>query len=139
MKLHASKIKLAEFDSRTFIVRPAPGTTFEQVIAPIYWSHIAEQLRPGNFIKVLPDDGAYFAELLVRSVDRLSAIVAVLRKVDLVHVDALTEDPEFELKFRGPRKWSVLRRSDSKVLFEDIETREMADKALGDYVKAQAA
>jgi hypothetical protein len=80
-------------------------------------------------------DSSYFIELLVLDVGKLFAKVCQLRCVEITPAQMLNvEVPEgFEIKFRGPRKWSVLRGKD--VLMEGME-KGAAEQWLTDHLKA---
>lgn len=139
-KIRGGQFKEAQFVFKTFSARPDAGTTVEDVLEPAYWANIAEQLQPATRIEVMPMDGAYFAELIVLSASRTAAVVAPLR---IVHLTAASdaaveqgEDPEYSVKFRGPRKFCVMRNADNQPVIEDIDTKEQAYRELSDYVKA---
>jgi hypothetical protein len=138
-KIRSGQFKEAQFVFKTFSARPEEGTVVEDILAPAYWANIAEQLQPGSRIEVMPLDGAFFAELIVVSSNRTAAVVVPLRVVDLTLKVGATEsgdDPEYSVKFRGPRKFCVIRNADGQPVIEDIDTKEQAYRELSDYVKA---
>lgn len=138
-KIRSGQFKGAEFTRIIFSAQPDAGTGVEDLLRPDFWANIAEQLKPGARIEVMPIDGAYFAELLVLSSNRNAAVVVPLRVVDLVATVAITEsgeDPEYSVKFRGPRKFCVIRNSDGQPVIEDIDTKDLAYRELAEYVKA---
>lgn len=120
------------------------GTPFEDLLKPDYWAHVAQKLRPHTLIKVIPEDGSYWAELLVLSCDRLWAKVFVLRHMDLTEV---AEDPaalasrmsEFDILWKGPvKKHVVVRKSDSTIVAEEIQTKGEAKIWLEGHLKTIA-
>lgn len=140
-KIRGGQFKEAQFAYKIFSARPDAGTSVEDLLQPAYWANIAEQLQPTCRIEVMPLDGAYFAELIVVSANRTAAVVVPLRVVQLTSsVDGADvdggEDPEYFVKFRGPRKFCVLRKADGLPVIEDIDTKEQAERELSDYVKA---
>jgi hypothetical protein len=146
-KLLSSRFKPAELVRIIYDAKPEAGTAFEDVLKPEYWAHLGETVRPGDRIEVTPEDGAYFAELLVRDCGRLWAKVELLRKVDFVAVDPAVEtstiDPSHTVEWRGPNgKFAVLRHGRAggkEVLHSGFETREAANAWLGEHLKALAA
>lgn len=111
----------------------------EDLLRPDFWTNVAAQLKPGDRIEVYPEDGAFFAELLVRSCNRTSAVVLPLRFNDLVGaVEESTDDASFYVKFRGPRKHCIMRASDDMPIIEDIETKEQAYRELEEYLKTHS-
>lgn len=102
------------------------------LLQPAFWSHVAGRLKPRDRIEVTAADGAWFAELMVRTASRLEAKVAMMRFVDLEKADKaaseLTEVEAYEVTYRGPSaKWSVKRRSDAAVMVERLETKAEAE------------
>lgn len=106
---------------------PEPGTTLECIQAPEYYAHVAKTLRAGDRVSVAPADGAWLAELYVRATDDNSARVALLSFHDFNPATPVEGTPTLDIKHRGPRGWSVVRRSDKAVLFEGGKTREDAE------------
>lgn len=125
----------AEVMRNQWHVKPEYGTPPEALRDPSYWAHVSAQLRPGDVIYAMPDDKSYFSELLVIDAGKLFAKVCELRCVKLTASQVLNvKVPDgYEIKFRGPRKWSVLRGDD--VLKEDME-KQQAEQWLTDHVKA---
>jgi hypothetical protein len=120
------------------------GTEFAHLLKPEYWAHVAQKLRPHTLIKVIPEDGSYWAELLVLSCDRLWAKVHVLRYEDLT---AVAVDPEaqasrlveFDIQWKGPvKKHVVIRKSDSTIITEGIQTKGEAQIWLEGHLKTIA-
>lgn len=139
MKLVPHLLKDAEYRRSIHSVILEHGTAYEDILKPAFWAHVARRLKPLNRIEVHPADGSWFAELLVRSVTHVSAVVVELRKVDLQKAPAGTEDAdEFEIKFRGAAKWSAIRKSTKKVEVEGLESREEVEAWLR-RPQAQAA
>lgn len=120
-------------------VKPEFGTPMDAMLDPAYWAHVSAKLRRGDIINVLPEDNTYFAQFLVLEAGKLFAkVVKTPMCFDIKPAQMLNiEVPKgYEIKFRGPRKWSVLRGTD--VLKEDLEKSD-AERWLSDHVKAMAA
>lgn len=128
-KIAVSQFNLAEHQRSVYEIVPEAGTTFEEILHPDYWAHVAKHLRPWCRIEIRYDaaDSAYFAELVVRAADHITAKVAVLRKIDL-RGDAsapAAEAPEgYVVKERGKNGWCVLRGTE--VVKTGFQTREQA-------------
>lgn len=117
------------------------GTPFEDLLKPEYWAHVAQKLRPHTLIKVVPEDGSYWAELLVLSCDRLWAKVFVLRHHDLTEAVAEAQAvgsrlAEFDILWKGPaKKHVVIRKADSTMLAGGIQTKGEAQAWLDNHIK----
>lgn len=123
----------------TWHAKPEFETPMDAMLDPAYWAHVSAKLRRGDIINALPDDNSYFAQFLVVDVGKLYAKVVKtpmcfeIKPAQMLNVEV---PKGYEVKFRGPRKWSVLRGTD--VLKEDMEKSD-AERWLSDHVKAMAA
>lgn len=140
MNHQPTSLRPAEYSRTVYSHAVEKGNDYEKdVLRPAYWAHVANKLKPGDRIEVLGPEGAYFAELYVVNTLAQAAVVVELARVQLDSGAAHVEDDEFEVKFRGPQKWSIVRRADSKVIQEMIPTRGDANRELEDYKKALMA
>lgn len=126
MKILQNRIKQADFIRTVWSAQPEPGTTLDEMLLPEYWANVAKTLKKGDRIDVMSDDGAWLAELFVRASADNSVLVTVLQKYVFSAPEAPADDA-FEIKHRGGAKWSVIRKSDKRVLVENMETRGEAD------------
>lgn len=136
------ELDLAEYRTVTFYYVPPAGVGFESLKDSSYWTHVARNLKPGNKIEVLAEDGAYWALLLVRAVGPRDASVAVLQHEELgggLEIQGGLPSG-FEVKWRGPNAmWSVVRSQDNEVIKDKMGTKEQANLYLQNHVKALAA
>jgi hypothetical protein len=111
------------------------GTKIEQLLDQYYWSHISSQLNDGDHIEVYAEGGDYWLDLLVIEHDKKFAKVFPLRREEFTMAQLVNVSvPEgYEIKLRGPRKWSVLRGTE--VLKDDM-SKAQAEQWLTDHVKA---
>jgi hypothetical protein len=118
---------------------PEAGTPFERVLEADYWANIAAKMRAGDTLIVMPDDGAWRAELLVWDVGHNYAQVSQVWKAERPQFAAapgLSED-DFEVSFAGPiKKWRVIRKSDRAELKDGLPTRPSAEGWRDDHRKA---
>jgi hypothetical protein len=142
-KLIVPRFKNAEYERVIYQACPENGVSFEDVLQPEFWSHVADKLKPTDRIEVLAEDGSYFAELLVIDAGRLYAKVAVLRFVELasseVPADLAGDLAEFKVEFKGPvLKHVVVRQSDKQYVQEGIARKADAEAWIREHVKALA-
>lgn len=143
MNHEPTTLKPAEYGRTVYSHAVAQGNDYEKdVLKPEYWVHVAGMLKAGDRIEVTGHAGAYFAELYVVNVNAIGARVAELFKTE-IKINAVAEtdhdDPDYAIKMRGPRKWSILRKADNSVVKEDIATREDAVDELTKMRQAIAA
>ena len=116
-------------------VRPA------DVLDPSYWAYHAASLKPWDRVEVRAEDGTWYGEYLVLESSRTWAKMFPLRVVMLTPADvaetqaakaneASASEDSYQIKFRGPRKWSVIRRSDNAVMVEELGS----DKSAKDWL-----
>ena len=140
-QLEMSRLRLAENERAVHVITAFDDTEPEDLLDPSYWAHVTSKFTPWDHIEARANDGAWWAEYIVLSVDRAFARVAMLRKVNLTTPDVAlsqaTGPQAHEVKFRGPHsKWSVIRNSDKQVLFEGGALREDAEGWLRNHLKA---
>lgn len=140
-KLPEAGFRLANYVNNDWSVVPDDGTPFDDLLVPVYWTNVARKLKPGDIIKVHAPDATYYAELYVRSAERLAASVVVLNKMDFTVTDAAqSQSDDMFVKHRNHRAgWGVIRASDKSVMKDGFPTREMAEEWLRDYRRDRAA
>lgn len=140
-QLATNRFKPSEVVRNQWHVRPEHGTPPEALLDPYYWAHVSAQMTRGDIVIAFPDDNSFWMELLVidagKEPDGRKKAYAKLCQLRCVTISASQmlniEVPEgFEIKFRGPRKWSVLKGKD--VLKEDME-KSAAEQWLTDHIK----
>lgn len=139
------ELQLTQHTTLDYTYTVPEGTPFEALLKPDYWAHVAQKFRPHSIIKAAPEDGSYWAELLVLSCDRLWAKVFVMRHYDLQAVDS---DPAavasladgYEVLWKGPmKKHVVVRKVDGAILQEGIQQKTDANLWLTEHLKTIAA
>ena len=143
VRLSPSGITPAEGVRVVWAATAAYGVTKADIEDPAYWAHVASKLRPKARIEVYAEDDSFYAEYIVTSCDKTWAKVALLTYVDFTKVANVTEDQAkgiadgYEIAFRGPKKWSVLRKSDRSVLQEGLHSRDDGNKWLAVHLNTQ--
>ncbi|MEJ2416241.1 MAG: hypothetical protein P8Y45_04800 [Exilibacterium sp.] len=129
---------------------PSSDTPYQRLFDVGYWDLVCEKFtlkepkHQGQIIEIFPADGSYYAELIAIKLTTGQIKVHEIRKVDLrsaaesISANAEERKKGFEVKLRGPRKWSVLDKN-QKVIFEDLNSQEEAVQMLEEYVKEIAA
>ena len=116
------------------------GTTAEDLQRPEFWAHVARNLRPYDIIDVLPEDGSYFAEVIVLSQGVGFAKVKLLRFVELADDEVLEDEAPVIVKWKGPHlKHTVIRKSDAQVLKDGFPTKLDAENWAREYAQKIAA
>ena len=127
-KLSESEISLTESLQPFFTVTPASGTDPEELMKPVYWSHVARRIRPMSFIFAVPRDGLWFAWYLVLYADDHQV---KLKKLMFEPLESLKEsdidsDPYQVAWISPPVKWGIRRKLDKEVVKDGFQTKDQA-------------
>ena len=128
-KLRPSGMRRAEHARTSYFVSPPPTADYDAVKEPIYWTHVASQLRPGDMIEVWPEDRSYWALLLVTGTGDNTAKVEelVFRKIIDAADDNFTPLAGYRVDWRGPNgRYAVVRDADKSVIQGNFTTKEEA-------------
>lgn len=131
-KLIANRLKGAEFARIVHRATPEASVKFDDMLAPSYWSHVAAKVSLHDIIEVIPEGGAFYAELLVVGCSKQHVKVVVLTVKKLApesegnKVDEMIP-PKFTIEFKGPqRRFSVIRAVDKTYVKDGFDNREDA-------------
>lgn len=87
---------------------------------PVFLSHVARYLRPGDIIEVRAEDLTYFAELFVHDATNNSVRVEILREKTLKTAASLTGGAHmkgYRIAWGGlQEKFRVIRDADNRVI-----------------------
>lgn len=118
------RLQGAEYERLVFSATAHLGTVPEDLLAPEYWAHVANHMKPWAKIEARAEDGTWYAEYLVLDVGRTWAKVKLLSQHSLTTKDVSISQSNnigLEVRFRGARKWSVVRTADASVMAEDMD------------------
>jgi hypothetical protein len=139
----------AEYARIVYVAYASLGTNFEDLSNPAYWAHHAAKLKPWDRIEVRAEDGTWFGEVLVLDASTTWAKVFPLHYHSLTRgnrtarqeksdaIGSIMDD--YEIKFRGPRRWSIIHKATKELAQEDIATREDAEKWLQEFATSNRA
>lgn len=132
-KLGPSALHRADHARSPYRIQPAASVEYADILAPIYWHHIASKLRPGDIVEVWPEDRAYFAMLVVVAAEDNTAKVEeiVFRKFDSPALEEVTMPVGYGIDWRGPNgKFAVVRNLDKQVIQSGFVKKDEAIKWL---------
>ncbi len=126
-QLHPSRFALAGHKRNLYFVTPAEGTTLDEVLQPVFWSHVAARLRPTDRVEVHAEDGSWFAELAVRDAGHLHATLVPLRVFEFDEIERHAASADHQVQWKGPHhRWTVVRLSDGQFVKTECASREEA-------------
>ena len=107
----------------------------EDLLETDYWSHVQAKFNINDRIEVNPDDGSFYAELMVRSTTFGYVVTAVINFVQFDGPVSRLEAPkEYAIDFDGPyEKWQVKRLD--QVLVSQLETKNVAETWLKNHLR----
>jgi hypothetical protein len=119
------------------VVVPAE-TTVEDLLNPIFWSHVAGSTFHGdmNFVLVHWEDRSQLAELYVRQYYSTSAKMELLKHYEFDKSDVLIVPDKYEVKWTGPHtKFRITRKEDNQIIQDGFGLRDDAVKFIGSLPK----
>lgn len=131
---------LAEAMRQDWVVNAEEGTTPEDVMQSVYWSHVSARMQPFDRIDVRAETGEWLMELLVMQSGRNFALVHKLAFHDLRKTQESAIDSEkFEVSWKGPqRKYAVIRKADSQIVQDGFSDKRSAEVWMDQHEKAAA-
>jgi hypothetical protein len=127
-RLTEDRIKRAQGAYTVHALTPYAGTTLEDLLDPLYWKLTARRFVPGDELRVVPEDGAWYAHLFVTFASISEVFVQELFYKKLVNVDESQIDTgEYEAKWIAPPvRFGVRRKSDQEVIKSGFATLDKA-------------
>lgn len=138
VKLVKSRFREASSVMNVWCVTPETGVEFEDILKPIFWAHVAADLKPWDKIIVRHEgeNDPYIAELVVRYASRTEALVKVISFTALGPLSKEVVDSEYKIVYSGAHcAYRVIRRLDGIVLKDEIPTQEQASRWLIEHLK----
>lgn len=132
-RLPESRFRMAEYVRSVWNIVPEAGTPYEALLAPGYWLHNAAKLKPSDIIEVYPDDGSYYARLIVVGAGNRGALVQQLEHVALPAVSLSTLSSRFSVEWLGPfHQFCVVDRDVKEPRKTGFDTAARASKWLAE-------
>lgn len=132
-------LKEADYQRKVFHVVLEAGTSLDDVLEPNFWVHNTSRLKPLQKVEVVAHDGSWYAELMVRSVSRAAAKVAVIVHKVLEDVAASAEDiGDHVIKHQATRGWFAQNKTTKAIVVDGLPDRESVVAFLRNPVKQAA-
>ena len=127
-KLSEADLSLTQSLQIFYTATPPVGTTREDMLKPIFWSHVARKLRPMSEIRAMPKGGEWYGIYLVLYADQTQA---QLKELEFYTLDTLTEpdaesDPYLVKWISPPSKWGVVRKADKVTVKDGFANKDAA-------------
>lgn len=129
--INAPAFKAAEYEFTVYCATIENGATFQDILEPEYWMHVADRVRPSDVIRAIAADQTFYAELLVLRKSRTEVFVAVLNHVDLTKFsmgeDLSREVEKYDISWGGPaNKFRVTYRRTGDVIRDGFDNEAAA-------------
>lgn len=133
--LSESRLQLAEYYFSTYAVVLPNGVTLEDALKPEFWVHVSKRFRQYDMIRIVPEDGSYFAEALIAVLAPNYVKLRLLRSVSLEDDGEAVPDKDLAYaEWGGPHdKWRVIRETDKTVLHKQLPSKMAAQQAAAAY------
>jgi len=114
--LNPQDIGLSQHRRQDWVAVAKEGTAVDDLLKPVYWSHMAARLQPFDRVEVRDEGGRWVVELMVLRAERNWASVTLLFHHDLPKLRASSDVDtidDYDVEWGGPHdKWRVTRKSD---------------------------
>ena len=137
-KLNEADFSLTESVQMFITVTPPVGTSREDMLKPIFWSHVARRMRALSEIRAMPKDGRWYGVYLVLYADQSQAQVKELsfHDLDMVKESEVSSDPYLVKFISPPVRYGVIRKADNHVMKDKFQTRGEAEEWKNQNMKA---
>lgn len=133
--------QLVENARNTWCFAIEDAHTIKDLLEPAYWQHVARNLRRGDHIEALADDGSWYAELLVVDAGPVYAKCVTLQEAKLEKYVPDSEQPLLaghSVTWGGNHaKWRVKRDQDNFTLRDGFANKVDAYAWLRSYTMSQ--
>lgn len=131
------RLSLAEYKRQDHIHEAEEGMTVERLLESSYWAHIPfGKIQLYDRMEVRIDTGEWIAELIVVGCARgwIQMYLAKLYNLDMsTSAEAPNSQLKYDIKYKGYKKWCVIRREDSVLLQEGMDTKALAQTWLDQH------
>ncbi len=140
--INPTLVRLGEHARNVYVVEIPPGVSLVNLQRPDYWAHCGGKFKAYDRIECRAQDNAWFADLLVRKVEKQSVQVWVLSYVDLraqIQPAVPTDAADYVVSFGGPKHlWRIVRQSDKSVVHHGEANQSDADAWLAKYLAGES-
>ena len=137
--LPPNRLQRAEHYCVAYAVELPNGHTIDDALDPAYWAHKGHELKPQDTIRLIPEDGSYYALAIVLQSGRGFAKLKMLHHVPYDEdVEEATSD-DIIVKWGSPHlKFVVIRKADNERLKTGFEKKADAIRWAADYASTMA-
>lgn len=109
----------------------------DTAMKPEYFAHVGNRLRPFDTIRLMAEDGSFYADTVVASAGQGFAKLVMVNIVQMASEETSFEaEPTAFVKWGGPHgKWQVIRTSDKMKLKDGFDEKADAEKYATDYAR----
>lgn len=138
LRLNAYDLKLRETVQVHWTVTAPAGATIDDVLKPVFWTHVTTKLHTLDEINVIAFDASWYARMLVTFADGADVRVHLLDYTALSDDigDDKDEDSLFRVSWGGAAQlFRVVRKVDNHVVHHGCRSRKEATKWINERPK----
>lgn len=136
-KLSEADFELTESMQQMMTAIPPAGTTREDLLNPVFWTHVAKRLETMAEIRVMPKDGAWYGTYLVTFCDKVQVHVQELSHHKIEKIEDISAEL-YLVKWVSPApgvKHCVIRKEDGERVSSGHETKHSAHQWIKNNAK----
>lgn len=139
-RLHFGRLQAVGHARREMAADIPAGTTLETILEPSYWAHHTRDLRPGDVIEAICEDGTWEASLRVMFISTAEVKSVVRWKAEYDMVEPGIDSDTYEVRWINiGKKYGVVRRDDGSVIKDGFYPIEQAHGFLKSHLSEMRA
>ena len=126
VQLTSGRIKLASEAANRWGVTLTPDMTYEDILTPRFWAHVAVRFTNGDLIDVRTDNETHYGLFYVIDCSRIHTTLKELMWISLEDKKGASVDyaDDYEYKWKGPHlKHCVIRKQDGEMMQKEIASK----------------
>ena len=121
---------------------PPAQLSFDDLLDPETWDSVSdkfqvrEEKHQGQVVEILTETHEWYAEIIIFRLRNGNLAIKKLsyHPFDTLEKESMISADNFNVDFRGKKKWSIVRKADGKVIDELIDSKEKAYEMLDKYI-----
>lgn len=122
----------------TYEIVPREDTPIEHLTQPEFWANVAAKLIPFSTVIVVPSDGTFYAEMVVRAAGRNWAQLVFKNGYPMIFEEAPrsdARDDHLEVFHHPSRGWIVRHKETLRVYKDHLPNEDDAIRVKADYYR----
>lgn len=127
--LHYGRLVSAEHKRTEYYADIPAGCYLKDVMKPEFWKHYVSNMKPGDIVECMCEDGLWEASLRVMFISETGIEMAERWSQIYTATERKSESPTHEIKWISPtKKWGVIHKESKTVVKDELYPKAQAQK-----------